>query len=186
MPNNSKDDLWDLAFSNVGRQGGRRSRRSDVSRAIQTISGIKPTDPRSNKTGGAWQSINTRDVVNPLTGRLWVLKKLPSAAAPCLPLASKARRRTARRQSTPKTLRLRASSSTPQAPSPAPTNPGGHTLNSGQLRASKELLPAAPYPPLTKALWKTCGHHSTLPTLHPVKFPDAAHIRCLAPTRYGS
>ncbi|KAI0250447.1 hypothetical protein BJV78DRAFT_1320368 [Lactifluus subvellereus] len=51
MPNSSKDDLWDLAFSNVGQQGSRRRPRSDVAQAIQTISGIPQTNLGSNKTG---------------------------------------------------------------------------------------------------------------------------------------
>ncbi|KAI0250454.1 hypothetical protein BJV78DRAFT_561288 [Lactifluus subvellereus] len=63
MPNNSKDDLWDVAFSNVGRkpESGRRRRNSEVSQAIQAISGVAvaPTHNGSNNTGGTAVSSST-------------------------------------------------------------------------------------------------------------------------------
>jgi hypothetical protein len=37
-----EDELWNLAFSNVGHLHGEPKNRQDVSRAIQAISGIGP------------------------------------------------------------------------------------------------------------------------------------------------
>jgi hypothetical protein len=52
MPRNSGEDLWNLAFSNVGRKGDQRRNDNDVAQAIQAISGITATSRRSyNMTG---------------------------------------------------------------------------------------------------------------------------------------
>lgn len=37
-----EDELWNLAFSNVGRLHGKPENRRDVSRAVQAISGVAP------------------------------------------------------------------------------------------------------------------------------------------------
>ncbi|KAH9979674.1 hypothetical protein BJV74DRAFT_858028 [Russula compacta] len=42
MPWCSEEDLWNLAFSNVGRESGQRGNNHDVARAIQAISGFAP------------------------------------------------------------------------------------------------------------------------------------------------
>jgi hypothetical protein len=52
MPWDSGDDLWNTAFSNVGRRGGQRRSNNDVARAIQAISGITATSHRSNNVTG--------------------------------------------------------------------------------------------------------------------------------------
>jgi hypothetical protein len=52
---NSGDDLWNLAFSNVGRSGGESRDGDDVAQAIQAISGIAATSRRSNNVTGEWQ-----------------------------------------------------------------------------------------------------------------------------------
>ena len=52
MPWNSGDDLWNLAFSNVGRRGGQRRNDNGVAQAIQAISGIAATSRGSNIVTG--------------------------------------------------------------------------------------------------------------------------------------
>ena len=59
MPRNSGDDLWSLAFSNVGRRDGRRRNDNGVAQAIQTISGIAATSRRSNNVTG---EVTTHDL----------------------------------------------------------------------------------------------------------------------------
>ena len=51
-----EDELWDLAFSNVGRFHGEPKNQRDVSRAIQAISGIgPPTNQQRQRTTGRCQ-----------------------------------------------------------------------------------------------------------------------------------
>jgi hypothetical protein len=52
MPQNSGYDLWNLAFSNVGRRGGQRRNDNGVAQAIQAISGIPATPHRSKNVTG--------------------------------------------------------------------------------------------------------------------------------------
>jgi len=53
----SGEDLWALAFSNIGRMGGHRKTNDDVSRAIHAISGIAPHSRWSEATTGAQKSM---------------------------------------------------------------------------------------------------------------------------------
>lgn len=51
-----EDELWNLAFSNVGRFHGEPKNQRDVSRAIQAISGIgPPTNQQCQRTTGMCQ-----------------------------------------------------------------------------------------------------------------------------------
>ena len=51
-----EDELWNLAFSNVGRKHGEPKNQRDVSRAIQAISGIgPPTNQQRQRTTGMCQ-----------------------------------------------------------------------------------------------------------------------------------
>ena len=48
------DDLWDLAFSNVGREDDGQRNDDDVARTIYTICGITPTSCEAEEVTGAW------------------------------------------------------------------------------------------------------------------------------------
>jgi len=55
MPQSLEEDLWDLAFSNVGREDDQERKNSDdVARASYTICGIEPSGHMSEGVTGAW------------------------------------------------------------------------------------------------------------------------------------
>jgi hypothetical protein len=56
-----EDEVWDLAFSNVGRLHGEPKNQRDVSRAIQAISGIgPPTNQQCQRTTGGANTVEAR------------------------------------------------------------------------------------------------------------------------------
>ncbi len=55
------DDLWDLAFSNVGRLYGQPRNQRDVPLAIQAISGFAPTNQKQRTTGRYRYNLGAKD-----------------------------------------------------------------------------------------------------------------------------